>query len=206
MNTPGKVKERAPENRQLLRRVQECFHIICVRALFTPPTPTKSSTPWGCDYLNLRSALVQWGLLILDETSVRTVKVRELRAKPSQGPESCFEAHILPGVCAPAISQPLSGCAQDTLRPWTSLMAAVCSAPTCSPLQASMLRQEDWDCAPLSSAAFKEEIVAENPLFGWKKVRKTLLREKNFEWVYTGNHVKDIGIVTDKCQWLEKKN
>lgn len=113
---------------------------------------------------------------------------------------------LRPISCLVSVPQPsASHCLAVHLRPWTSLMAAVCSGPTCSPLQASMLRQEDWDCAPLSSAAFKEEIVAENPLFGWKKVRKTLLREKNFEWVYTGNHVKDIGIVTDKCQWLEKK-
>lgn len=158
MNTPGKVKERAPENRQLLRRVQECSHIICVRALFTPPTPAKSSTPWGCDYLNLRSPLVQWGLLILDETSVRTVKVREVRAKPFQGPESCFESHILPGVCAPAISQPLSGCAPDTLsqtldlsdgcsllwpylQPFAGLYVETGGLRLCSPFQCSIQRR-----------------------------------------------------------------
>lgn len=57
----------------------------------------------------------------------------ELCDKPSQGLESCFEAQSCPvSVPQPSSSHGLAAHQTPSVRPWTCLMAAGWSGPTCS--------------------------------------------------------------------------
>lgn len=128
----------------------------------------------------------------------------ELHEKPSLGPEGCFEAQS-PAWCLCPSHQPVAvwlctlghnlhlsdGCSLL----WPYLLCGGKASVRCSGLRLC----SHFQCSTQRRNYGRKSLDAKK-----KNLRKILLREKNFEWICTGNHVEDTEIFTDKCNWWKK--
>lgn len=142
--------------------------------MVTPTSLAMLSTPQGCSYLNLRSALIQWSWISYGHDFCQNNEVvRQSFMKSLPWVLSCTLAQSLAWCSGLSFttgsSKPFPNHAPGALaRPWICLEAARWSTPTCcvieQPLVAlflwlHMLRQLNRGCASIFSVVLREAVL-----------------------------------------------